>query len=225
MSTAATEQITLDSGEVNIRPTEQHLNTITSEILQVNKNKKLQKLLQVYDDKILCVTQKFRKKKSTVLINLIMLDETPKRKRNINMGYLFTSIGFTLATYLVFYLKSKGLEFLASPYTYAVMGVLALVAILVFGLLIKSFQNSLVFLTRHGHVPAVELFHNYPDKAQYQQFISRLSEKIAAVHNRYPIPESKLLPAELGETRRLRDAGFISAKDYETAKSRVLGNH
>jgi hypothetical protein len=50
-------------------------------------------------------------------------------------------------------------------------------------------------------------------------------EKIAAVQARYPIPEAKLLPAELGEHRRLRDEGFISSEQYNMAKARILGRH
>lgn len=225
MSSAATEQITLDSGEIRIRPHESHLNTITQELLQINKSTKLQRLYRVYDDKILAITEKSRKKTSTWLINMIMLDESPKRKRGINMAYFFTSIGFGAAAFITYYLKSHGVGFLSSPYTYAVIGSLALIGIFLFGLMIKNFQNSLIFITRHGRVGAVEFFHNNPDKAQYQGFISQLMEKIAALQARYPFPEDKLLPAELGEHRRLRDEGFIDADQYNRAKARILGRH
>jgi hypothetical protein len=225
MSSAATEQITLDSGEISIRPTEKHLNTITLELLQINKSKKLQKLFRVYDDKILAITEKNRKKTSTWLINLIMLDESPKRKRGINMAYFFTGIGFGAAAFITSYLKTHGVAFLSSPYTYAAIGSLALIAVFLFGLMIKDFQNSLIFTTRHGRVPVVEFFHNNPDKTQYQGVISQLMEKIAAVQARYPIPDTKLLPAELGEHRRLRDEGLISTEQYNMAKARILGRH
>lgn len=225
MSSAATEQITLDSGEISIRPTENHLNTITLELLQINKQQKLQRLFRVYDDKILAITEKSRKKTTTWLINMIMLDESPKRKRSINMAYFFTGMGFGAAAFITYYLKSRGVSFLSSPYTYAVIGSLAVIGIFLLGLMVKNFQNSLIFVTRHGRVPAVEFFHNNPDKTQYQGVISQLMEKIAAVQARYPFPEAKLLPAELGEHRRLRDEGFISADQYNRAKARILGRH
>ena len=225
MSGYAAEQIILDSGEINIRPTEQHLNSITLELLQTDKGKKRQKLFRVYDNKILSVTEKSRRNTKTTLINLIMLDETPKRKRSINMTYFFTAVGLGATAFLVYYLKSHGVSFLSSPYVLAVIGLMACSAVFILGFMFKTFQNSMIFKTRHGRVNLVELFNNNPDKTQCQGFISQLMEKIAAVHARYPIPDAKLLPAELGEHRRFREEGFITTEQYNAAKANILGNH
>lgn len=219
------EQITLDSGEVNIRPTEQQLNTITLELLQTDRNKKRQQLFRVYDNKILSVTIKTRKKTSSTLINLIMLDDTPKRKRGLNTGYFFISAGLFVSAYLVYYLKTHGVSFLASTSAYGLVGLLALSAVLVLGMVLYNMRNSLVFKTRHGRIGLVELFHNNPDKAQYQQFVTQLMERISAIHSRYPVPESRLLPAELGEHRRFRDEGFMTTNQYNIAKSNIFGKH
>ncbi len=222
LSTA--EQITLDSGEINITPNESDLKKITMELLQTSKLQEKQRLVRVFDHDTLSVAEKTPGKTRMYLLKLALLYETPKRIYNINLKYLSAFIALEVITYVIYVLKDIGLSFMSSSYIYAIIALLIASSIIVLLMTIKSYNNKWVFYTARGHIPILEFYNNKPDRAKFQKFFGEFIDAIATAKAKNGFSSSKMLPAEVSEHRRLRDEGIITPEQYEKAKLRILNN-
>ena len=221
---ATAEQIILDSNERNITPSDSDLESLQLELRQANKLKDTQRVIQIFDSHVVKVTEKFGKRTQSFMLNLALLNDKPVRIRNIQPKFLISTLGLAFISYLTWFLKSKGIGFLSSSYVYAVIALLATGTIITAILAVRSFTNSWVFETSRGRIPLITLFHNHPDKQQFQQFISEMINHIVMARSEIRLSESQLMPLAVGEHRRLKDEGIISNDQYESAKARILRN-
>jgi hypothetical protein len=85
--------------------------------------------------------------------------------------------------------------------------------------------NTLVFYTRHGRAPVLELARHRPEHRRARQFIAALESAIRRAIAEHPAPRSHLLRDEMLEHRRLLEVGGLQPQDFEKAKARILRAH
>lgn len=219
---ATAEQIILDSNEHNITPSDNDLNSVILELRQANKLKNTQRLIQIYSSHVIKVTEKVGKRTRSFMLNLALLNDKPSHIRHIQPRLLGSTFALGLISFLTWYLKSKGVAFLSSSYTYAVIALLATSTIITAAMAIKSFTNSWVFASAQGRIPLITLFHNHPNKQQFNQFISEMINHIVMAKSELRLSRSQIMPLEVGEHRRLAEEGIISKNQYELAKNNIL---
>ena len=219
------EEITLESGEVDLRPDESGLRKITKELSQFHSRKNIKKLFRIYDKKILGVDEIIGKRKRIYLVHLALLSHHPKHSLNINKTLFYFFLVFGSLFCLTLFLKIHGLEIIPDTYTYAAMSLFAGIALLLFYIIVKSTRRSLIFYTAHGHIPLVEILSKNPDRAHYKEFISELIKNISRFRKDEKHTGQQHLSAELNEHRRLFESGIISGKDYELAKKNIFKRH
>lgn len=225
--TGIAEQITLDSGETElatITPIKDNLKKVTLEFVQQNKLHKTQRQVRVFDHKTLYVKEMIGKQSRHILFDLSLIDENAVTSRSINKGLFIASIISGILGFAVYHIQSNSLIDLPSLYLYSAFGVLALTSLACFVLTVKSYKNNLVFNTAHGKVPILALFKNIPNKNKFKQFSKALMGNIELARSNNSIPASKLMPAIVGEHRRLFEKGFITEAQFEQAKKNILRN-
>jgi len=224
-SIAVGEEITLESGEVDLRPDESELRKITKELSQYHSRKNIKKQFRIYDKKILGVDEIIGKRKRKYLVHIALLNHHPKYSFNINKTLFYFFLFFVSLFCLTSFLKIHGLEILHDTYTYAAISLFAGIALLLFYIIVKSARRSLIFYTVHGHIPLVEILSKNPDSVHYKDFVTELRKDISRFRKNERYTGQGLLSAELNEHRRLFESGIISGKEYEFAKKNILKKH
>lgn len=219
------EEITLDSGEVDLRPDESGLRKITKELSQQHSKKNIKKLFRIYDRKILGVGEIIGKRTRKYLVHLALLDPHPKHSFNINKTLFYSFLFFSFLLGLTLFLKIHGMKVLPDTYTYAAISLFAGIAFLLFYIIVKSARRSLIFYSAHGHIPLVEILSKNPDRKHYKEFISEFRKDISRFRKNGRYTGQGILSAELNEHRRLFESGIISGKEYELAKKNILQKH
>ncbi|MEJ2762249.1 MAG: hypothetical protein P8126_12180 [Gammaproteobacteria bacterium] len=222
---AVGEEITLESGEVDLRPDESGLRKITKELSQQHSRKNIKKLFRIYDKKILGVGEIIGERKRKYLVHLALLNHHPKHSFNINKTLFYSFLVFVSLFWITLFLKIHGLVILSDIYTYAAISLFAGIALLLFYKIVKSSRNSLIFYTAHGHIPLVEVLSRKPDSKHYKGFITELKKDISRFRKDERYSGQGLLSAELNEHRRLLESGIISGKEYELAKKNIFRRH
>lgn len=219
---AVAEQITLHTEEYNITPTDSDLNSLSLELRQFSKMHNLQRLIQVYNSHVVCVTEKTGKRTTSFLLNLALLNDKPSRVRSIDPKFLVSALALGFLSYLTWLLKNKGIELLPNHYVYTVIALLISGVAISLILTVRSYSNTWVFETARGRTPVITLFHNHPDKKQFHRFVSEMINHIVMAKGNLRLSGSQLMPLEVGEHRRLCEKGIISKQQYERAKANIL---
>lgn len=167
------------------------------------------------------VSKKHRKP-TRYKVDLGFLDPTPRHQRMIDWPLLGTAVGLLAATFLLsVYVQYSARPALSSPWfpLVIVMGAGAFVFALI-GLHRSS--DTILFHSQHGRIPLVVLLNNKPTKADFQDFLQDLVQRIGDAQARYYSSARERLAAELREHRRLKDEAIISVDTYEAVKQRIL---
>ena len=98
-------------------------------------------------------------------------------------------------------------------------------ALLTLGLAVHRSLDRLIFCTRHGHVPVVQLLRSRPDRRHVRTFVAALQHAIHEAAARRPGDNGRVLRDEMKEHRRLLEAGVIQPREFEAAKPRILRAH
>jgi hypothetical protein len=109
-----------------------------------------------------------------------------------------------------------------------VMAMALAVALIAFisslGMALYRSQDKLVFVSKHGRVPLLVLSHRDPKPERLQAFMADISQRIQATRKNWS-GKSEFLSAELRQHRRLQEEGFLTGKEYQSVKQRILGRH
>lgn len=224
-SIAIGEEITLDSGEVDLRPDESGLRKITKELSQHHSKKNIKKLFRIYDKKILGIGEITGKRKRKYLVHLALLNPHPKRSLNVNKTLFYFFLVFVSLFCLTLFLKIHGLEILPDTYAYAAISLFFGIALLLFYMIVKRSRNSLTFYSVHGQIPLVEILSKNPDGKHCKEFITELRKGISRYRKDERYSGQGFLSAELNEHRRLFESGIITGKEYEAAKKNIFRKH
>lgn len=221
------EQITLDSGETElatITPNKENLKKVTLEIIQQNNIHKAQRQVRVFDHKTLYIKEMIGKQSRYILFDLSLIDENAVTSRSINKGLFIASVVLGVLAFVAFHIQSNALLNIPSLYLYGAFGVFALASLACLVFTIKSYKNNLVFVTAHGRVPILTLFNNLPSKDKFKQFSKALMSNIELARSNNTIPTSKLMPAIVGEHRRLFEKQFITEQQFDQARKNILSS-
>lgn len=219
------EQITLSSSEFDQFKDDNNPTTVTSELSQAIEIKEQLKLFRIFDRKFINVNEKTAKATISYFFKLSMLDPKPRRRRIIKFGPLIAGAAFLALAWLIFSLKQSGLSLLESPYTYTAIVAFVAIGLILLVYVVKEFKNVLVFYSQHGRAPIIELLYNIPDKKEFRQFASELTDCINTQKTKIYYSDSQLLAAELSEHRKLRDEGGLTNGEYESAKNNIMKQH
>lgn len=218
------EEITLDSGEsevASITPVKENLKNVTLELVQFNKLHKTQKHIRVFDHKTLYIKEKIGKQARHILLELSLINEKPVLIRDFNVATLVASIAVTIVACIASYIHTKGLINTPDIFMYSGIGILALAAVACFVLTAKSYQNSWVFKSADGNVPVLQIFSNAPNKKVFSKFTKAFANNVELARSNRK-KDSNLLPAIVGEHRRLFEKGFISEEQFDQARQNIL---
>ena len=223
----ASEQIMLSSDEVEEEvPVEETFQKVTLEFIQVNKFKARQKVIRIYDDKFLGIIEQRGKKQLNYWLDMRYLN--PMVRKSIILGWklgLFAVICLLLG--VMIFTSQEALQELLKPNVAKLAGgvFLAFGALLLY-FAVQNSELSAEIVSEHGKTPLASVFLNIPNKKTFTQFSDVLAQRIANAQKRIRQHDhSMILAAELKEHRRLRDAGVLTEKAYNTAKNKIMGIH
>ena len=222
------EQITLDSGVddvISITPNKNDLKNVTLELGQMSKLHNTQRHVRVFDHKVLYIKEKVGKQARSILLDLSLMEDNPVRVRDFNMTFLIAAAAMSLMAYIAFYIQTKALLNTPDIVMYSAIAILVFASIGCFVLTARSYKDTWVFKTAHGNVPFLTLFSKTPNKATFKQFAKALMNNIELARSNNSVPKSRLLPAIVGEHRRLFEKGFISKEQFDQAKKNILSNN
>jgi hypothetical protein len=155
-------------------------------------------------------------------LNLAFLDPRPVRAASREWwvaGGLLAGIGLVQLLLARYSLVSWSLEWLAVACALLASGAFAL------AVAARRRFGRLVFRTRHGRVPILELAHGASDRRRLAGFVALLQASIRAAANRRETGRTELLRNEMHEHRRLLEAGVLQAGEFEQARARILRAH
>jgi hypothetical protein len=219
------EEITLDSGVAeiaSITPNKENLKKVSLELVQYNKLHRTQRHVRVFDHKTLYIKEKVGKVMRHILLDLSLMDEKPVRVRDFNTTTLIASVIVSILAFITFYIGSKGIIGIPDIYLYSGVATLTLASIACFVLTARSYKDAWVFLTAHGKAPVLNLLNNVPNKPAFRQFTKSLASNIELARSNNGTSHSKLMPAIVGEHRRLLEKQFITEQQFEQAKKNIL---
>ena len=115
----------------------------------------------------------------------------------------------------------------ASPLALAAaVAAAALAAVLM--ALVRSLYRScltLVYCTRHGRMPVLQVFRHKPDRPRLKEFIDGMAQAVKVALAERPASRSQYLRDEMREHRRLLAQGVLTAPQFEVAKALILRQH
>jgi hypothetical protein len=90
---------------------------------------------------------------------------------------------------------------------------------------LHRYFDRLIFLTRHGRVPVVEISRSRPERRRTRTFIDKLRKAIRQAQLNSPPVHGHYLRDEMREHRRLFEQGVTSPEQFERAKVLILRAH
>lgn len=94
--------------------------------------------------------------------------------------------------------------------------------------LVRSLYRSsltLVYRTRHGRMPVLQVFRHKPDRPRLTKFINGMTQAVEEALAERPASRSQYLRDEMREHRRLLAQGVLTAQQFEVAKTLILRQH
>jgi len=224
------EQITLYTPDYQTQDDRIVFNAVTHELLQTSNMKEIQKLIRIYDHRYLNINEKNSSNISSYNVRLSMLDPAPVKKFVFAFKFFFLSaVFFAIAagTYKMigFNIPLIPSRYLTNPYMYSIIALASALGVMFAVIMIKRSRKVLIFYSRNGRTPILELLLRNPDKRTFNNFILELISCIRSITANNYYTNAQILAAELSEHRRLRDEGLIRNSAYEKAKNRLLNSH
>jgi hypothetical protein len=155
-------------------------------------------------------------------LNLAFLDPQPVREVSRPWPAIAGVTAALAACVLVAYFGAAAPR-LAWP---AAVVAMALAAVLL--TLVRSLYRSsltLVYCTRHGRMPVLQVFRHKPDRPRLKEFIDGMAQAVEEALAERPASRSQYLRDEMREHRRLLAQGVLTARQFEIAKTLILRQH
>jgi len=223
---AMEEHIVLSSEEPVAEPPAGAPGVLHRMLEQHSRCKGYRARVELFDERFVSVsTRRLGARTDEYWLDLRCIDPTPRRATQIAWGWfalaltLLTGGGVLLAA--VAYSGHPLLDHPAAPG--AITASLAGAFALWMGVVCSA--RRLVWFTRHGRIPVVQLLAGSPDRAQVRAFADELEARARRARAVAAPDPSARLSAELREHRRLRDQQALDPDTYERAKRRILRCH
>ena len=155
-------------------------------------------------------------------VNLAFLDPRPIRRLSWS-GRAAVAAVATLGTAAIVSFGQASADLGMGPAMALLTVIIATLACL--GVVVRERLEELIFMTRHGRVPAVRLSRRGSKADAHREFVKILTETIQRAHNRRLGDRGALLCDEMKEHRRLADEGLLTSKQFLSARSLILQAH
>jgi hypothetical protein len=155
-------------------------------------------------------------------LNLAYVDPSPGRV--VSRGWWRASgaaAGLCLGLLVIAWLSGAAAAHAWAPPLAATVAAL----LLSLGLALQRSGDRLVYVSRHGRVPVVELLRRAPNRGQVEKFRAALEDAIRQAAAGRRVERARWLRDELREHRRLLEHGALQGPDFEQAKARILRAH
>lgn len=217
---AREDDITLFTDEEQIT-----VKMVNQEFRQENKLKGIIREYTIFND--IQSYQSVKKKhggKHKFRVNLTYLDPKPKREFILADNWLITAAITSILSFLLIYIGwFSSMHFSQNVITFLTILCLSFCFIAFLIAALKT-NDSILFYSKFGRAPVLELFNNNPDRGSFSEFKDTLSRHIISAQHEAKLNTTKLLALELKELRRLKDETAIPTSIYEEAKKRIFRN-
>ena len=178
--------------------------------------------VRLVDGRQLQVKNKGKKTEQNYSVDILSLKEKSKKKYSIAWKWLITSISF----FLLMLLLLKILPAFLSENKNLYLGIILLAGLIgslsSFIQFLRNTSRKQIFYSRNAHVPIITLCAGKPTKKTFSSFIEVIEKRIKQFRSHMDLAIDKQLTGEMKMLRRLSDAGIITKKDYEKAKSKLF---
>jgi len=217
---SATEDITQFTDEEQVA-----VKQVNHEFLQESKLKGEAREFTIFND-IQCYQSIQRKHggKYKFRANLTYLDPKPRRDFILADNWLITTaISAILSFLLVYLLWFSQINLDRSILTIATSLFISFSLIAFLVTLLKT-RDRILFYSKFGRAPVLELMNRKPDRESFKQFLDLLSSHIIKAQHSAGLSPTDSLIMELKELRRLKDETVVPESLYEQAKKKILQN-
>lgn len=216
----AHEDITLFTDEEQVE-----LDHVNEEFRQESKLKGIVREFTLFND-IHCYQSVTRKHggKHKFRVNLTYLDSKPRRFYNLASGWLITAGISAILSFLLVYLGWYSGMQVNQSIAIILTTLSATFSFIALLLALLKTQDRVIYYSRFGHIPILELINNSPNRQAFSSFVQTLSSQIIQARQKSQLDTTARLTMELKELRRLKDEGVIPDTHYEQGKKRIFRN-
>ncbi len=222
------ESIDLSSNEDITQFTDEEqvdVNQINQEFVQENKLKGEAREFTIFNDSQCYQSVRLKHGgKYKFRANLTYLNAKPKRSFDLAEGWLITAAITAIFSFLLVYLRWFSQIQMDNQILTMALSLSITFTLIAFMVGLLKTRDRILFYSKFGHVPVLELMNYKPDRESFKQFIDQLSSYIIKAQHAADLSATDALVMELKELRRLKDETVIAESQYEQAKKKILQN-
>ncbi|MDJ0881812.1 MAG: hypothetical protein QNJ56_09200 [Gammaproteobacteria bacterium] len=222
------ESIDLSSNEDITQFTDEEqvdVNQINQEFVQENKLKGEAREFTIFNDSQCYQSVRLKHGgKYKFRANLTYLNAKPKRSFDLAEGWLITAAITAIFSFLLVYLRWFSQIQMDKQILTMALSLSITFTLIAFMVGLLKTRDRILFYSKFGHVPVLELMNYKPDRESFKQFIDQLSSYIIKAQHAADLSATDALVMELKELRRLKDETVIAESQYEQAKKKILQN-
>ncbi len=222
------ESIDLSSNEDITQFTDEEqvdVNQINQEFVQENKLKGEAREFTIFNDSQCYQSVRLKHGgKYKFRANLTYLNAKPKRSFDLAEGWLITAAITAIFSFLLVYLRWFSQIQMDNQILTMALSLSISFTLIAFMVGLLKTRDRILFYSKFGHVPVLELMNYKPDRESFKQFIDQLSSYIIKAQHAADLSATDALVMELKELRRLKDETVIAESQYEQAKKKILQN-
>ena len=156
--------------------------------------------------------------------NLTYLNAKPRRSFELAEGWLITTAIASILCFLLVYLRWFSQIQMNNQLLTVALSLSISFSLIAFMVGLLKSRDRIMFYSKFGQVPVLELINHKPDRESFKQFIDHLSSYIIKAQHAADLSPTESLVMELKELRRLKDETVIAESQYEQAKKKILQN-
>lgn len=157
-------------------------------------------------------------------VNLTYLDPKTKRDFILAESWLITAAISAILSFLLVYVGWFSSIQINQNIILIVTALSITFCFIAFLIALLKTHDRILFYSKFGQSPVLELINKCPDKESFLEFIDIMSQHIISAQHKTQLSTTQRLTLELKELRRLKDETAIPAAVYEQAKKRIFLN-
>ena len=178
--------------------------------------------IKLIDGRELQISSKGKKSEKSYSVDILSLQDESQKVILIAWKWLIYSVSFFLIMLILLKVLPGFLTADKNLYLGIVLATGLIGSVISFILFWKKTSKKQIFHSRNAHVPIVILSSGNPSIKSLSDFIDVIEKRIKKFRSHMDVSEEKQLTGEMKMLRRLSDAGVISKKDYENAKTKLF---
>lgn len=176
---------------------------------------------QLKDNRELRIARKKSSQEKEYTVSLLALAQSGQHALHFNWKWLVAAI-MSLLIMLALLRGQTLFQFQLESYTFYMVVVMSLLAMVFMLLCIRTFSFDYVFYSRYAHVPLVKFMVAKPSSPAYRKFIASLETRIEELQDYMALSVDKQIAGELRTIRRLTEEGVLEKSYYPHARDQLL---